>query len=463
MRAREFLKEAGLTQAELAKHGGKYLDILLQLAGDNGTNPIEISPEYRSRYGNTAQLSAQTIQALKKTQSSNAPLPPAPFFLMPEPQTGQLKDTKGAWSAIYKSPKFTGLAGKTPYNKGHLNELFMGLAVYAKFKNQAKPVNNNQVKELLFQSKGEDSFRGASMLFNLQEQMQYNTKSNPDNITFLGVVPSKSAQALLNYGTGPLPRDLENLLSSVVLYVNESKSLDQSIVRVMRDPNTNTVEVKSDGTSEAKSTKADLILSIDNTRVSLLSLKTTGSETLGQYSGVTYEALQSFFNTGFNVDLSQYESLFRSGLDKKEIIKNIFQLYDYIVFPQVTQLLTNQTPGKEAEIVKQLSRAANIFARGESLENIEVVKIDDSIHTGNYKVLRFSDSLYDAMKMLDLDARLLKSENGRTLQILVKPDANAKTGRESNKLCQFRSQVMGGYLRNYFEIGPIMVKLTEIG
>jgi len=460
MRAREFLNEAGLTPAQLSKHGGKYVEILLKLATQG---PVEVSPDKRSQYGDSVQLAQQTITALQNNLTNQTPLPPAPFFVKKDPQTGVESDIKGSWGAIFKGSTFTGLEGKTPYNKGHLNELFMGLAVYAKFKNQTAPVNNNQVRSLLFQAGGDqENFKGASMQFDLQEQMQYSTKSNPDNITFIGVVPAKSAQALLDYGVGPLPRDLENLLSSVVLYVNESKSVDQAIVRVMRDPNTNTIEVKSDGTSESKSTKADLILSIDNARVSLLSLKTSGSDTLGQYSGITFDALQKFFNTGFGIDLNRYEGLFTPTLSKEEIIKNVFQIYDNIILPQVRAELASQNPGQEAAVVKQLSRAANIFARGESLENIEVVKINDSIQSGNYQILRFSDSLYDAMKMLDLDVKMLRSENGRTLQILVKPDPKANVSGQAEKLCQFRSQLMGGYLRNYFEIGPMMVKLTQI-
>ena len=65
--------------------------------------------------------------------------------------------------------------------------------------------------------------------------------------------------------------------------------------------------------------------------------------------------------------------------------------------------------------------------------------------------------------MLDLHSKLIKGPKGRTIQILVKPAETLRRGEIwANLLCQFRSQLMGGYLRNYYEIGDIMVDLSEL-
>lgn len=334
----------------------------------------------------------------------------------------------------------------------------MGLAVSLKFINKKSQVTVEQVKQLLVSLSSGINFKNSSTVFQFSQQIQYHNKSRPDSLSFFGLVPSKSAEALIKYSNN-LPSDLLNLLSGVVLYVNESKSVDQAITRVMSDPNTNLVEIKSDGTSESKSTKADLILSIDNQRVNLISLKTSRSNTLGQYSGLKFEALQKFFSIGLDIDITPYRGLFLSSLSKKNVTKNIFDLYDGVIFPKVFKEVTDQSSKEESKLVRQLSNAANIFARGEKLEDVEVVKISDNISTGSYKILRFSDNLYDAMKSLDLSAKLIKSPNGRTIQILAYNE-NDKT--KTDKVCQFRSQLQGGYLRNNFEIGPIMEKLTQL-
>lgn len=466
MRAREFLKEAGLTQSELAKHGGKYLNILLQLVGDAGTNPIEISPEYREKYGNTAQLAAQTIQALKNTQTANAPLPSAPFFLIPDPQTGQLKDTKGAWGALYKSSKFTALAGRKEYNAGHLNELITGFSVTRKFLAVDKPITSDEVLDLMKQATTsvhqKDGMKSTSIKFDISTKVKYDS-AKEDDLYFVGVVPSMSAESFIKFlSTGSLPGDLNSLLSSSVKFVNEAQSVKDAIETVKSDPNNNRIDVTSDGTSDAKSTKADLKLLIDGSEKVLLSLKTSSTDTIGQISGLNFNNLKTFFEKGFNLDISGYSNWFDSTLSKEEVTQNVFRLYDTI-FTSIEKQLQNHSPGAETAIVKQLASAANFFARGEKSENVDVVKLDDSIGQGNYKILRFSDNLYDAMKALTLRAKILGKGQGRTIQILVQPDPAVVELKGSDKLCQFRSQVMGGYLRNYFEIGPMMIKLTEIG
>lgn len=454
MRARDFITEAGLSQSELSKHGRKYAEILAKLA-DN-SNPVEIVPEKRGTYGSQVRLTRDTVDNLIDFVGGGD-LNASPQFVL-----GNGKTVKGSWGALYKSGAFTGMMGKKEYNAGHLNELFMGLAVAARFINQNRDVTSNQVRMMMFEASPEFAVKRSTMDFSVSKTIKYTTKAKPDNLNFLGVIPAKSAQALLDYGTGPLPGDLASILEGVVRYVNESDSVDAAVARVMRDPNTNNVEIKSDGTSDSKGTKADMILVIDGSKVSLLSLKTSSSATLGQRSGLSFDAIQYFFKTGFNIDLSSQQELFNPQLGKEKLESNLFKLYDTVLFPKIDALMKMQNPGKESEIVKQLANAANIFARGESLEDVEIVKVNDSIPGGAYKILRYSDSLVDAMKSLDLFAVKVPSKGrGRTIQIYVRPDV-ANINQKPVKLCQFRSQVTGGYMRNYFESGEMLDELVSI-
>jgi len=453
MRAKEFLFETGLTPAELTKNGRNYAEVLLTLAKEG---PIDIVPEHQQKYGATVRLSPETISNLNNFVQGGD-LAGYPTFI-----TANNETVKGSWGAIHKSSKFTGRMGLKAYNAGHLNELFMGIAVAAKFMNQNKDVSVDQVRRLIFEAEPMFAEKRSTMDFNLNKVIKYQTKNRPDNLKFLGVIPTKSAQALINYGVGPLPGDLASILAGVVKYVNESDSVDAAVARVMRDPNTNNIEITSDGTSDSAGTKADMTLSIDGSKVTLLSLKTSSSDTLGQKSGVSFEALQYFFKTGFNIDLTPQQQMFDPSLGKNKLIQNVFKLYDTVIFPKVEVLMNQQNPGKESEIVKQLARAANIFARGEGLEDVEIVKVNDSMPQGAYKILRFSDGLYDAMKKLDLFAHKIPTKGkGRTIQIFVRPDVSG-VNQKPAKLCQFRSQVMGKALRNYFESGTALDELVEI-
>ena len=64
------------------------------------------------------------------------------------------------------------------------------------------------------------------------------------------------------------------------------------------------------------------------------------------------------------------------------------------------------------------------------------------------------------MAHFDLETRYINKGAGRTIQIWVKPAEGEKVAKGANRLCQFRTQKTGGYIRNYFESGPMLVALT---
>lgn len=453
------IAEKALTPSELAKHNGQYLEILISVVGNN--LPVEIDPGYRDQFGEYAQIDPSMLPALEqalKSDNIQAALPKKVDLIIDG------KKVPASWGAIFKGEKFTGLAGKKEYNAGHLAELFMGLAVSAKFVNLGQDVTAQQVIDMASSATAEVPAKQKNYQFTLSRSIRYpDPGSKTDTLNFLAKVPARSAQAFIKQiKRGSFESDLQSLLASSVLYANESQGVANACQKVRIDKNNNNIDVISDGTSDAKGTKADLTLKVDGTKVNLLSLKTYSTDTLGQISGIGFEQVSKWFKTSFGIDLSKYQSLFDETLDPAVRYKNIAMLYDKVIFPQIEKSLENQSPGKEAAIVKQLAQAANYFARGESLENIEIVKLDDKIKSGNYKILRFSDDLYEAMKNLDLEAKLIGSGEGRTIQIWVKPDPEVSTAKGANKLCQFRTQKMGDSYRNYFETGAMLEKLTEI-
>jgi len=453
--------EKGLSPKELSmsKHNGAYRLILSQLGQQNRA---AIVPDKVAKYGATVQLSPETIAALE----ADGPLPAAPMFVLKDGSV-----VKGAWSAINKGAEYTGIEQKKQYNAGHLAELFMGLAVSAKFFNLGNPITTDQVVDMFTFSQitahtnPKTNKITSNIVFTISREIDYpaSIKGNPDHLTFKGVIPGKSAEAFIaQVKARQFAEDIQAVLASAVRYVNEAPSVAASAKQVQQDPNANQINVTSDGTSDSKMTKADLILSIDGKKINLFSLKTYSTDTLGQISGVGFNQVSRWFNTSFGIDLSKYQSQIDRAKTPEEGFKILLGLYD-VLYPEIAKLIDNQTPGEEAEMVKHLANAANYHARGAGGEDIEIVKLDDKIKTGNYKILKFSDSLYDSMKMLDLETRYInKGNNGRTIQIWVKPEPGVKVDKGANRLCQFRTQKMGDGYRNYYEIGPMMERLTEI-
>jgi hypothetical protein len=457
----DIITERGLTPAELGKHKGAYLQKLIDLATQG---PVATEPSYIEKLGPSIQLSPGTIESLKASLETGSELPSKPLFVN---NTGQ--EYTGAWGAINKGSEYTGLESKKTYNAGHLAELFMGLAVAAKFFNLGNSITVNLVIEMFKFSKIDTHVNPktnkvtSNVVFTISQDIVYpaTIKGKPDRLTFRGVIPGNSANAFIEQvNSENYTSDIQAVLASAVRYVNESASVEASIKQVQQDPNTNQINVTSDGTSDAKITKADLVLSVDGKKINLFSLKTYGSDTLGQISGVGFDQVNQWFSTSFGLDLSKYRSQIDKAKTPQEGFKILLKLYD-IIYPEIETLVDHQTPGQESDMVKKFVEAAKYHARGASGEDVEIVKLDDKIKTGNYKILKFSDDLYDAMKELDLETRMLKGDNSRTIQIWVKPDGS-KGMEKANKLCQFRTQKMGDSYRNYFESGIMLEKLTQI-
>ena len=457
MLLREILIEKALQPAELAKHSGKYLVMLINFI--KAGTPLPIDPAFRDVYGDSIVIDKAWLPTLSSSLDSGDIAKTVPKKI-----DGLINGKKVMipMSALFKGAEFTGAEGKKPYNSGHLAELFMGVCVASKFIAGGNPIKPDTVLNLINNGLA-TAIDGKNYTFKLTQAIKYPKGGKQDSLNFLARVPARSAEAFINQAkSGQFVSDLNAIFTSTIKYCNESSSVADSCNRVKNDPNNNQISVISDGTTDAKGTKADLTLSIDGSKVNLLSLKTYGSDTLGQYSGLGLDNLKKWFMINFGFDIMPFADKFSSKLTDEKKYANLLSLYDKVIHPYVVGLVEGQSPGKEAQIVKQFAKAANIYARGEKLEDVEIVKLDDTVSTGSYKILRFSDNLKDAMKHLDLDVKYVGGGQGRTIQIWVKPAKGEKVGRGTNKLCQFRTQKMGDSYRNYFESGPMLEELTAI-
>lgn len=260
------LNEASLTPKELAKHDGKYLEILIQFVG-NGL-PLAIDPAYRGKFGDNAQVDPAMLSQLNSALASGdivANLPKNVTLLV----NGE--KVTAPWGAIFKGKEFTGAEGKKSYNTGHLAELFMGLAVSAKFFNLGADINTRQLIDMMGFLNAEIPEGEKNYVLTLEKEIKYPEKNaKEDSLSFRAVVPARSAEAFIEQlQAGEFARDLQAVFASAVLYANESTGIANACQRVREDKNNNRIDVISDGTSDAKGTKADLVLKVDGTKVQM--------------------------------------------------------------------------------------------------------------------------------------------------------------------------------------------------
>lgn len=452
------------------RNGSKYLEILVGKMVAN--KPLEVDPSRKSVYGHEVFAKPESVSQWSSALTNGKQ---TGKFILPKTIAVTSKELKKDFEitpgSLFKSSDYTGLtkSGATAkdYNAGHLNELIVGLACTAKFFNLGQPITKEQI--ITMASHAETKQEAKGITFSLSRVVNYpEPASKQDRVNLTALIPTQSAISFIRQmNQGQIANDIQALFAGAIKYANESPTVNTACEVARQDPNNNLIEVVSDGTTDAKGTKADITLSIDGNdpekaRKNLLSLKTTGSDTMGQISGLKFENIQLWFKVNFNIDVSKYRDDFDPKLDKAVIYKNLVDIYDTVIYPQVEKEIENQSPKAEAKIVRHLAAAANFYARGDKLEDVEVVKLDDSTLEGNYKILKFTDNLYDAMRYLDLETRYISSGQGRTIQIWVKPAEGVKVPKGANRLCQFRTQPMGGYVRNFFEIGPMMEALTEV-
>jgi hypothetical protein len=477
------LNENGLPPGVLISdsNGTKYLEILV--AKMVAKQPLALNAGVTSKLGfnateayATPESTAEWVSALEQAKKSRLGL------ALPKKIQVTFKGQKGTFQIapgnLFKSSDYTGRETASggvskDYNAGHLNELIMGLACTAKFLNQGKPITNTQLLAMASHS-GTEVFldektqKPKGIRFTLERIVRYDDPSTKsDRVNLSALIPMASALSFIRQmNTNTLAADILALFASAIKYANTAPTVRTACDVARQDPNNNLIEIICDGTSSATSTKADLTLKIDGdspdrAKENLLSLKTTSSDTLGQISGVKFENVALWFKTNYNIDVSAHKKDFDPALDKETLFQNLLKLTDTI-YPQVQKQVEDQSPKKEAAIVKHFAAAANFYARGAGLEDVEIVKLDDATKEGNFKILRFSDSLYDAMRYLDLETRFLNKGNNRTIQIWIKPAEGVKVPKGANRLCQFRTTRTGGYPRNYFESGPMLEALTEV-
>lgn len=452
------LNEKSLTGSELEKHYGKYLRILIDLI--KADTPLPLDPMHRDKFNEPfATIDKSEVEILQAALDSSDIRSMLPKKIKMEIDGKVELQPLGL---LFKGAEFTNYEGKKSYNSGHLAELFTGLGVTAKFFNVGEELTADQVLDMFEYITS--MLEGKNYVFKINRNITYpESGSKTDTLNFLARVPARSAEAFLKQAASRIfDEDLQSIFSSTIKYVNEADSVLESCDKVRKDKNNNHIDIISDGTSDSKGTKADLILKVDGKKINLLSLKTFSSDTLGQLSGLSYQNLSKWFNINFNLDISPHKNQFDEKLGEDKIYSNLLKYYDDVVFPFVEKTIVDQKPNKEAAIVKHLARAANIYARGESMEDVEIVKLNDKISSGSYKILKFSDNLKEAMEHLDLDVRYINKGQSRTIQIWAKPENGELVTTGANRICQFRTTKMGGYTRNYFESGPMLEALTAV-
>lgn len=461
MRSFEFIIEANLAPNELRKHAGKYLSVLLRKIESN--EPIEIVPDQQARYGESVVLDKKSARDLLQAFFGTNKMPPQEEMNLSDngdiiavgvPQDIVLTTTSGDQLKLSSLQKTAEYKSGKEFNTGDIAEGVLGAAIAARFLKREKDITEEDVVEVL-KAMGGGELIGKR---NLKGTMSGN--SGNDKVYFILGLNSTSYNAL--YGaaqSGEMHNEIRGALRSAVGFANENSSVHSALEQIIKDPNSNKITVKSDGTEDQKGTKADLFLDIDGETVNLLSLKAGDVKQFGQSSGYNFTAVDNFFSQTFGVNVP--DSL-RDGLvdgDAKKSFAAIHKIYN-AVGDRLSRELAGDVDEREARFVERLYKGVKQHAtRGDDMTSMVILK--QTPNAPGYVQLTFGKQLEEAMANIDLKVEVRAPGTG-TAAIDV---YGVGSGGVSQKLLTLRSNYKSegkGYVRNIVEMGPLLKTIATI-
>lgn len=463
MRALEILTEATLQPSELRKHAGKYLKTLIRKIQDG--EPLEITPDKRSRFGDSVVLKASNANKLmnawfgttKWPDMEDMNLTPNNDIIPVDSKIASLmlQTTSGddiPMSALYKTAEYKG--GKD-FNSGDIGEGALGAAVTAKFLARGKDITEQDVMEIITklgsgEKEGKNNLKGTTT-----------GKSANDDVYYTLVLNNASYSALVGAATsGEVHPAIKGAIRSSVQFANQNAGVAAALETIMNDKNSNKVTVKADGVSDQKGTKADLFLDVDGSTVNLLSLKAGDVKQFGQASGYNFNALETFFSSTFGVNIDKAtEQDFVEG-DPVASFEAIHKIYGQVAKRIESELAGDNDP-KEAKFVERLYQGVKSHATGGD-DNTSMVILKTTPNAPGYVQLKFGPELQKAMAGVDL--YLKYDAPGQRKPAKIEVWGKGDQGGDA-MLLRMRSNFKSegkGYVRNIVEMGPLLKILAKI-
>jgi hypothetical protein len=467
MRILEILLEDSLSYSGLRP---KYLENMIQMIETN--HPFVVVSKAKARYGDYVKLSPSAAEVLKA--ALNSPLDSkgylevgriAPLELL-EP-TEQLKTI--LITHIEKTAAIKG--GAKAYNLGYVGEIALGIATACKFLHAGKEVGPKEF--VAFVNKmGLSDYVGKTGKIGNSKQLSGSGKikhksGKVDNFECVIKAPGNDVIWFKNAmkAPGEIPAEVQSTILSAIHYARTEEKIKAGIAQAAADPNTNKLQVISDGISDNKGTKADLIMDIDGNKINLLSVK-TGESQLGQASGHEWTKQQDFFKIVFGVNATPFKAQW--GTTVAEHLNSLKGIWGQLVIPKVSRLVGGDSNQKEAELVKSIAngliRYSNNYDNetGET-ETVDIVKLAVDPGSPGYNLMKIDARLVEALAKVNLVGSSPPSGMGINIHGRIHfTDAKGNPKFKDTSLCRMWSTGSGKTVRTAVAGGPLLDELAFI-
>lgn len=409
------ISEAALQKSDLQKHDGKYVNNIVSLV--KAGTPLEVAPKAEKYYGKTVIIDPDTIDnwvdAINNPLTSNSPLK-----LLKQQESDYNYRTDIQVTDLLKSAAIKGKGAD--YNIGDIGEISLGVAAAVRFLKLGEKIDPHDFVRLgtrlemttISDSKGKTL---DSMKLEVTDSIKHTSGKN-DIIELKILAPGRSIKSFVNImkDPGSAPVDVQGTILSAIRYANEADKIEVGIQKTSLDPNVNTISVVSDGVSNQKGTKVDLIMTIDGQNINLISAK-AGPSQLGQATGHEWAKQVQFFSTVFGVDIDAYSKYW--GNTHQEHLEALKKVYEGAIIPKVAQLVGGNNTEKEMVLIRQITQGLirysnNVHPTTGEVEVIDIVKLITNPGSPGYKIMRVDSRLEAALAKVNLIGAANKNRQG---------------------------------------------------
>lgn len=460
--AESVLLEKGMTPKELKKHEGTYL--LALLTKIDRKLPLELTPASAQKY-NTKAVIAKKSEAARL---SSVFFPSGNYTKMNvkngeiiEVDPKGLKDFKlrtvdGLEIKLSDLQKTADLKGKEEdFNIGDIGEYALGVAIATKFIFKGNLITLDNFYKVAQSLEVIPSKGGAAVESSGTFKINWGKLGKIDHLFLKTVIPGRSANYMADVlkGNKTIDPRIEATISSAIQYANQSEKTDAGVKYIRNHTESNRVEVIVDGISSAKGTKADLILTIDQQSINLISAK-VGRSQLGQATGHDFKKQMDFFKTVFNVDVSKLAG--KWGKTHKEHYDLLEHIWSHAIIPIIAKRLVGNNSVDEYIVVKQIATGLIRYANSSDSDSIDIVKLVSAPGSPGYKLMRIDQRLFESMRYVNLEAR------PRVAGVSIY--GSIENSQKKILLATFRSywSPSGNTVRTVVEGGPLLDVLAEV-
>lgn len=368
-------------------------------------------------------------------------------------------------------------SGKLRVNKGNIAEIILGCAVTAKYENPLRHITSEDlinVARRVAQGNGTATGKAGKDIISFTVSVPEADKKGFNS--YIGMDPDGKKPE--DYGIGKdLLKAIGQHIDNAVKYVNNSPRIAAAVEKAAKDERENQIEVISDGgnAEEQKTTKADLKILIDGSKINLLSIKAGDVGQFGQVSGYEFERLNDFFLSSVHMELGNKvkasfmavnEKLSREEKDaNKEEVRTVNYTKGFkLAYDEIYKNLSRLTGSVEgqADLLKRVYRGL-LYHATRNDTNVEMIILSPNAQKAFHE-LTFGPELENALQDYQLTVHRGTTEKMHEIYIYGYPKTDkVKKVQGSSKelLIKLRSYAQKKAVRNIVEMGDLLKDIAD--